>query len=131
MIEELKILLDTVKDVPDMALWSIAGFGAYKIIIYLSSAGAILKGLKWVIDALSKAHTEKMSQTKKIITNFDLRRTTISCDDTDSLFLELIEKMKRLTVVDGKSEYIHREAVLTTIKALDEHIQREAKKEEM
>jgi hypothetical protein len=43
MIEELKQLLTMVEKVPETILWIAGGFGVYKLVLYLSSAGVIYK----------------------------------------------------------------------------------------
>lgn len=42
MVDELKFLLDQIKDVPSVALWMIGGFLFYKLVAYLSTTGAII-----------------------------------------------------------------------------------------
>ncbi len=52
MIEELKLLLDQMKNVPDVALWILGGFMAYKLITYLSATGAIIVVIKLLCKTL-------------------------------------------------------------------------------
>lgn len=42
MIDELKLLLDQMKNVPDVALWILGGFLLYKLVTYLSMTGAVV-----------------------------------------------------------------------------------------
>lgn len=50
MIAEVKELLSLIEKVPQMALNVLAGFAIYKLIIYLSSTGAIITTIRFIIN---------------------------------------------------------------------------------
>lgn len=53
MIEELKLVLDSVGDLTGIALWIVGFFIGYKLIVYLSLTGSIVFIAKLVV---TKAH---------------------------------------------------------------------------
>lgn len=65
-MEELKILVGMVKDLPAMALWIIAGFFAYKVFIVGSIYGVIKLGINRVYDSIKSSHNanEKIASDK-------------------------------------------------------------------
>lgn len=62
MIEELKVLLDMLGNVDNIALYILGGFAVYKLVIYLSGVGAAVMLTKL---AINKLHDYK-TQPKKI-----------------------------------------------------------------
>jgi hypothetical protein len=72
MIEELKYLLDKIGDVSGFALWIIGGFMLYKLVLYLSTAGAVVYIAKLFIlkchDAITR--DKDFSVTDKLSSRF-------------------------------------------------------------
>lgn len=62
MIDELKLLLDQMKNVPDMALWIMGGFLFYKLVTYLSLTGSFV----YVVKMLCQTTTDWHQKPKKI-----------------------------------------------------------------
>ena len=52
MIEELKLVLDSLGDLSGVALWVVGAFIAYKLIIYMSTAGAFVYVAKLFIEKI-------------------------------------------------------------------------------
>ena len=63
-MEELKILVGMVADLPHMALWVIAAFFAYKVIIVGSVFGVIKLGINKAHDALVIRAEHAMRKSK-------------------------------------------------------------------
>lgn len=57
MIDELKQLLDLVRELPELAVWSLLGFATYKLVVYLSTTGSIVFVLKLLIEKCHSAIT--------------------------------------------------------------------------
>jgi len=49
MIEEIKLVLDSIGDLSGIALWVVGFFLAFKLIVYLSTTGAIVYLIKLAI----------------------------------------------------------------------------------
>jgi hypothetical protein len=106
-MEELKLLVDMVADLPSMALWVIAFFFAYKVLILGSIFGvikmAILKLHDWLTNAPTKVSLDGMciSGTKG----------------------ELIGQLSRLKRATGA--YVHNSDVQWLKEAIDEKLAKE------
>lgn len=57
MIEELKSILTMVEKVPETVLWVLGGFALYKLVIYLSTTGAIVMLVRLAIEKWHDART--------------------------------------------------------------------------
>lgn len=104
-MEELKILIDMVAQLPAMALWVLVGFWCYKVICIGSIYGVIRM-------AINKLH-DYLVQRKEGFIDFSLRDKvhgiTISSDNTLD---ELMIQLRRLPGIDGYGTiYIHKEEV--------------------
>lgn len=53
MMEEIKELLHLIEKIPSLTLWILGGFGVYKLVMYLSTTGAIVLISKL---AINKGH---------------------------------------------------------------------------
>lgn len=54
MIEELKLVLDSLGDLSGIGLWVVAFFIAWKLVIYLSTAGATVYCFKLLMEVSDK-----------------------------------------------------------------------------
>lgn len=77
MIEELKALLDVLAQTPQYALWGVAMFIAWKLIIYLSTTGAIVYCVKHIVDAIRSMHSKKFDAPEEAIHTYKLDGYTI------------------------------------------------------
>lgn len=103
-MEELKLLIGMVKDLPAMALWVLAGFWAYKVIVIGSIYGVIKFIVSKFIDW--KTYTPPL-QPKE----FSIGKTVIN----DEVAMALMGQIQRL----NKTGYIHMSDVRKLSQALD------------
>ena len=71
MIEELKGLLEALSNTPDMALYGFGVFVAWKLIVYLSTAGSIVYVCKLVIERIA---AYKKHELENNVTLTDMER---------------------------------------------------------
>ena len=100
MIEELKTLLDMVAELPTMALWLLGGFFLFKLIVYLSTTGAIVYGLKLLFDTVitcwkTERPPRKFQQSVKL-------DDEVIDDVTKERFLTFLKRCKKTTGI-----YLH------------------------
>lgn len=125
-MEELKLLISMVSDLPQMALWVLIGYLLYKLAI----VGSIFGVIKLAID---KLHDYKVTQKtlppvkQPIVLEDLLNGICISSDNTRQL---LIAQLRR---IGGKglgyksdSQYIHERTVGWLREAIDDKINKEA-----
>ena len=105
MIEELKQLLNVVEKMPEMVLWVIAGFGIYKLVVYLSTTGAIYITLRLLIEKIHDAKTRPQVKTVEV----SLDKRFIINDGTLIRFYEVIDlvHMHRSKESAFPSSYLH------------------------
>lgn len=60
-MEELKIIVDMIASLPQMALWVLIGFWCYKVIVIGSVYGVIRLGINKLYDWLTKAQDVNLS----------------------------------------------------------------------
>lgn len=123
MLEEIKMILDAVDDVAGLGLWALIGFVAYKLIIYMSTTGAIVFCVKLIVEKLHDSATKE----KKITW------------DLDGIAIDGFTKVKLASVlllVHGRSRsrslgglrYLHEDDVEWISSAIKEKLEREPKK---
>lgn len=66
MIEELKVLLDMLGNVDNIALYVLGGFALYKLIVYLSSAGAIIFTIKLISGYVHDIAIKRIEKPREI-----------------------------------------------------------------
>lgn len=79
VIEELKQLITMIEKVPETALYILAGFGIYKLLIYSSTVGAITLVIKL---AINKYHDIRV---RPVVREWDLGGMSISDGVKDKL----------------------------------------------
>ena len=112
MMDELQQLLNLVKELPELTIWVLAGFGLYKLIMYLSATGSVVFILKLLIERLYQAHANRMEKGGKP-RDVDMSGHFITSDGTYKRFLSLIDCMK-------DSTYLHKYHVDYLIDAVAE-----------
>lgn len=60
-MEELKTLIEIVRDLPEMALWILAGFAMYKTFVFSSVTGAMYYGFKTLIERVHDYKTKPVN----------------------------------------------------------------------
>lgn len=116
-MDELKILVDMVANLPSMALWVIAAFWAYKVIVIGSVYGLIRFGIEKLHNYLIKP--------KEVIRKVDLGKDIVNEDVANSLLALIQETLG----VNGYSHvYIHQHHVEWIRTAVREKKERDGKK---
>lgn len=103
-MEELKLLIGMVKDLPAMALWVLAGFWAYKVIVI----GSIYGVIKFVVSKFIEWKTYTPPAAPK---EFTIGKTTIN----EEVAMALMGQIQRL----NRTGYIHMSDVAKLSKAID------------
>jgi hypothetical protein len=119
MIEELKQLLDVMKELPELAIWSVLGFGIYKLVVYLSTTGSIVFILKLAIE---KLHDMKTRDPKPVTHVYSLKSITFMGEAEEALTESLIKAINRVSNKETKSylrTYIHTSDIEPILKALN------------
>lgn len=117
MMDELKEIINMIASLPHMALWVIAGFWAYKVIVI----GSIYGVIRFAIDRAHSWATTDRHEYRQIRPLID-KLTISGCAD------DLAYQIGRLKGVASRSSaYIHPSDVDWLRKAIDEKMQREEK----
>jgi hypothetical protein len=106
-MEELKLLIGMVKDLPAMALWVLAGFWAYKVIVI----GSIYGVIKFVVSKFIEWRTYTPPAAPVVPKEFTIGKTTIN----EEVAMALMGQIQRL----NRAGYIHMSDVAKLSKALD------------
>ena len=120
MIEEIKMILDAVDGVADLGLWALLGFVVYKLVIYMSTTGAIVFCVKLIVEKLHSVLTQK----KVVEYEFD----GLPIDSGVARQLSIV--LRRLHAHHNAripTRYLHSSDVDWLHKAIDEKIERERK----
>lgn len=115
-MEEIKVLVDMMKELPALALWVIAGFFAYKVICIGSIYGVIKLGIVKFHDYL----------TRSKVYLHDLGGGVIIRDALP----ELVGQLSRLKNkgLDTNSSFVHSSDINWLRQAIDEKEQRDREK---
>lgn len=120
-MEEVKILIEAIAGLPDLALWVIAMYFFFKLAVVGSIYGVIrfitMKMHDW---AITKRVTVKQ---ETCVINLDNHLITCSLDDNIGEFRRLLERMKFST-----GQYIHSSDIARVNRALDMLMEKEGKK---
>ena len=111
MIEELKFLLDKMEGIPDLGLWVLGGFAAYKLIIYMSTTGAFVYIAQLLI---TKIH-DAITKPKKV--NFE----GLFFDDAD------ISPIRQIMAQYTTTMYVHGRDAKRIYKALEDGLKKDLK----
>lgn len=117
-MEELKLLVDMVGNLPSMALWVIAAFWGYKVIVIGSLYGLI----RFAIDKLHSWLTLRKTQTVDVDVRMLLDGQTIT--GTKEALIAQLQRAKRASGI-----YLHASDVQWLSDAITDRIEKdEAKK---
>ena len=121
-MDELKLLVDMVAALPAMALWVIAFFFGYKVVVVGSIYGVIrfvsTELFGWL--ATEKAREVEYKEIRPMLDGMCIRA------QTDYLISQL-HRLKGIGTVNG-SEYIHRSSIDWLREAIDDKIAKDAAK---
>ncbi len=134
-MEELKILVQMVADLPNTAIWVLLGYFTYKVFVVGSVYGVIRYGitaLQTMITTAKKENTvqakektEQIKEGKKItIKDVEIDGMCISSDGTYDLVIRCLRKVKNHVKTAG-GRYIHMEGAEWLYTAIREKIERE------
>lgn len=118
-MEELKLLIDLVANLPAMALWVLVGFFAYKVVIIGSIYGVIRFVAGRLFDWLQqrKAREVEYKEIRPMLEGMCIKA------ETDRLIAQLNRlRGKGLNI---ESDYIHSQSVDWLRDAIDQKIDRE------
>lgn len=120
-MEELKLLIEMVAQLPAMALWVLVGFYAYKVVIIGSVYGVIRYVTGRLFDWLQqrKAREVEYKEIRPMLDGMCVR------DTTDRLIAQI--HRLRGKGVGIKTDYIHGQSVDWLRDAIDQKIEKEAK----
>lgn len=122
-MEALQLLVEMVKELPDMAVWVILAFFFYKAII----VGSIYGVIKHVATKIHDAVVAKKREVKEVDVNAILNGMTIT-DELDGLIFQ-ISRIKGARSTTGK--FIHRCDIEWLTEAIDEKLAAETQKREL
>ncbi len=120
-MDELKILVEMVADLPAMALWVIAGFFIYKVVI----VGSIYGVIKLAINQLHGWATTPREEIVQV--TYEVGSICISSNFP--YFMEQLKRLKGIRSLGGGS-YIHDRDVDWLAEAINEKLERESKNEQ-
>lgn len=120
-MDELKLVLDIIKSLPEMAIWALIILYAYKI----SIVGSIYGVIRYVAGRLYDWGIHKKTDVPKVqeIHFADIfHGITISSDET---LANLVRQIRRMQGVKTSSQYIHKQDVDWLREAIDEKLDKE------
>lgn len=112
-MEELKVLIGMVNQLPQLALWVLIGFWAYKVIC----VGSIYGIVRFIVDRFVKWRTAPPAPQQYVI-----KSKTIDAD-----VLHLLEVQIARLAGKGYYNYIHKNDVRWLEEALDERFKEDDK----
>ena len=118
-MEELKLLIDLIRDLPAVALWVLAGFFVYKTLI----VGSIYGVIRFVTKEGVGYFRERKANPPEII-KVGTREIECFVIGHDGTFERLIGQLKRLRRTQ-RSNYIHGPDVDRLRDALDKFLEKE------
>ena len=115
MIEELKLVLETIGDLGTSAVWLAIGFIGFKLIMYLSTTGAVVYLIKMSIEKLHNYLT-----SPSVVDDVKIKRMVIN-GSVYSGIIRCLEDVRARRESNG-SEYFHSSDVEWLKKAIEEKI---------
>lgn len=113
-MDELKLLIEMVSNLPAMAVWVLCGFFAYKVVVVGSIYGVIRL-------LITKTHDWLTSPPAPKVVVYDMRGICIN----ESTSLALTAQLARIHSSGG---YLHASDVVQLSVAIDEMLQKRGKK---
>lgn len=117
MIEIIKELASVLKDLPDMAVYIMAGILFYKVFIIGGSISLAKYAINKLHDYL-RTNSDNKVKPKEITTRYDIGGRFIKSDGTLGLFNQLLDEIQ--TGVNIDSQYIHKSDVDFLLEAVRE-----------
>ncbi|RKZ79104.1 MAG: hypothetical protein DRQ35_04825 [Gammaproteobacteria bacterium] len=130
MIEELKAILELLGDVSQIGGWVLGGWLTFKVIILLSTTGAIvfistlgIKSLRQVISEWISSSEVKSGRGEKV-KDMEIKGICITADGTYEHVVESL-KIMRSHVNTASGSYIHHDGADWLRRAINDQITRE------
>lgn len=122
-MEELKILIGMVEKLPTLALWVIAFFFAYKVIV----VGSVYGVIRFVVGKAAEAYRLRKE-------NVELRATIdgmcITCDGSHLMLMSQLDRLRGIHLNDPRqsiTSYIHAADVRWLQMAIDDKLLKDKK----
>jgi len=112
-MNELKLLIEMVKDLPAMALWVLVGFWAYKVIFIGSCYGVIKLAISKIHDVLIARKVE-YKEIRAMVDGICIH------GETSALMSQLHRLRNKGTHLKDGEGYIHSKSVQWLCEAIDE-----------
>lgn len=128
MIEEIKMLLDAVGDVADLGLWALLAFVVYKLVIYLSTTGAIVFCIRLAIERI---HQILIAKNQRRLREAELEKAPQSWDMGGLPFEDSVRKRLERAIKEAHEHrspnlnYMHNSDADWLAVAVKEKIERE------
>lgn len=116
-MEELKLLITLVKDLPAMAIWLLVIFYGYKVVI----VGSIYGLFRFAISRLHSWATTPRHKLQRVDILGDIRGMTITHDNSHEALIGQLLRL-RGRGIPGGSKYIHGCSVEWLAEAIDAKI---------
>lgn len=139
-MEELKTILNVIKDLPDTALWVLGGYLLWKMFIAGSIVGSIYSAYKLTVEKLHDYKSQAFDIEKRVRKQIEDEYGSVDMFGTiDGITIsthtdQLIRQIKRLRRISDKGdegasayEYIHLSDIRWLESAIDEKLKREKK----
>lgn len=125
-MDELKLVLDIIQSLPDMALWALVVIYFYKVTIVGSIYGVIrYLANKWHDYAVTKKAEQILPPRVHEIHFADiLQGITVNGDST---MAQLVRQIQRLQSKKGKDNFIDKNTVAWLRDAIDEKLEKDEK----
>jgi len=99
MIDELKVLLEMLGNVDNIALYVLGGFALYKLVVYLSGVGAAVMLTKLFINKCHSAYLKPQYVSKSV----NLDGIFITHDGTYQRFKDFLNSDMRETYINNRA----------------------------
>lgn len=110
-MEELKILVGMVADLPGTALWVVGGYFVYKIVIVGSVYGTIkfaLDKVRHIVQIRNEASVACITEQKRTeVVDTKIESMCIVRDGTYQHIIRSLEMVKDRNLTEGSGMYIH------------------------
>ena len=120
MIEQLQMVLTTIGDLGEYAVWVVMGFFIWK----LATLASILLCIKFGIQKFHDMVVKNIERPHMDVTNVTLDHHIISVDGTADYFMALVREMKT-----NDLSFVHKHHIDFAITAIKEKREREANKQ--
>lgn len=123
-MDELKLLIEMVANLPGLALWVLVAFYAYKVIII----GSIYGVIRFAIEKLHSWLTTRKTELVQVELRGTLDGMCITKGGSHLGLIAQLERLRGISIHGGGLTYIHESDVRWLRDAIDAKLQAEAGK---